>query len=371
MDYLVLFQEAMGVGWITLNRPKALNALNAPMVEAIERQLKIWEDSPSITLVCIEGAGEKGLCAGGDMRSFYDEREGDIESHALDFFATEYRMNHVLASFPKPILVYMNGIVMGGGIGISVYAGIRIVTDRTRMAMPEMNIGYFPDVGASYFLNKTPGAMGKYMALTAQTFNGADAIYLGLADMYLQAEKWSELKEGIQMRRWESLSTGEVGACLTTLLLTFVEKEPPSSKLIDIQKKVDAHFSLSSVPEILQSLEKAEITGDEWAGKTRTILLGKSPTSLVLALNQLVRGKDKSLGECLRMELNMDMHIIHSHDFYEGIRSVLVDKDRNPKWAPDSLADITEEQNCLVFHQSLASGSTPFKALILIQITRR
>lgn len=363
MEYLVLFQEAMGVGWITLNRPKALNALNASMVEAIEKQLKIWGDSPTISLVCIEGAGEKGLCAGGDMRSFYDEREGDIEKHALDFFATEYRMNHALAAFPKPILAFMDGIVMGGGIGISVYAGIRIVTDRTRMAMPEMNIGYFPDVGASYFLNKTPGAMGKYMALTAQTFNGADAIYLGLADMYLQAGRWSVLKEALQLRSWESLSTGEVMACLTSLLLTFVEKETPSSKLLEIQKKVDTHFSFSSVSEIIKSLEQAEQEGDEWAGKTRATLLGKSPTSLALALSQLARGKDKSLGECLRMELNMDMHIIHSHDFYEGIRSVLVDKDRNPKWAPDTLAEITEEKIATFFISPWPADQHPLKHL--------
>lgn len=363
MEYLVLFQEAMGVGWITLNRPKALNALNAVMVEAIEKQLKIWENSPSISLVIIEGAGEKGLCAGGDMRSFYDKRTGDIENHALDFFTTEYRMNHALAAFSKPILVFMDGIVMGGGIGISVYAGIRVVTERTRMAMPEMNIGYFPDVGASYFLNKTPGAMGKYMALTAQTFNGPDGIYLGLADLYIQSERWSILKEAIQMRSWGFLSTGEVRACITSLLLSFAEKDTPSSTLLDLQKKVDAHFSLPSVSDIVQSLEQAEKAGDDWAGKTRALLLDKSPTSLALAFTQLERGKEKTLGECLQMELNMDMHIIHSHDFYEGIRSVLVDKDRNPKWAPATLAGITKEAIDSFFTSPWPADQHPLKDL--------
>lgn len=364
VEYLVLFQEAAGIGWITLNRPKALNALNASMVESIVQQLAIWREDPEISFVCIEGAGEKGLCAGGDMRSFYDERDGDIDRHALDFFATEYRMNHALATFPKPMLAYMDGIVMGGGIGVSVYAQVRIVTERTRLAMPEMNIGYFPDVGASYFLNKTPGQMGKYIALSAQTFTGSDAIYLGMADVYLPSEKWKALKEGIQSRNWAPLSPGETSACLSSLISSFAEPNPPSSPVILLQEKVDRYFAGATVTEILQSLEQGGARGDEWAEKTLSLLNGKSPTSLSLALEQLRRGEGKTLGECLRMELDMDMHIIHTHDFYEGIRSVLVDKDRNPKWEPAHIHDVTGEALASFFASPWTDENHPLKDLV-------
>lgn len=364
MEFFVLFQEAAGIGWITLNRPKALNALNASMVEAIEKQLAIWKEDSTISLVCIEGAGEKGLCAGGDMRSFYDNKDGDIDQHALDFFATEYRMNHALDSFPKPILVYMDGIVMGGGIGISVYAQKRIVTERTRLAMPEMNIGYFPDVGASYFLNKTPGQMGKYIALSAKTFTGSDAIYLGLADVYLPSEKWKALKEGIQSRNWAPLSAAETSACLSSLIETFAEKTPPLSQVAGVQEKVDRYFASDSICEILHSLKQGAKEGDQWAEDTYRLLIGKSPNSLALALEQLKRGKGKTLGECLRMELNMDMQIIHTHDFYEGIRSVLVDKDRNPKWNPAQIKDLTHQWINSFFISPWSDEQHPLKDLV-------
>ncbi len=364
MEFFVLFQEASGIGWITLNRPKALNALNASMVEVIEKQLAIWKENPAISLVCIEGAGDKGLCAGGDMRSFYDEKDGDIDQHALDFFATEYRMNHALDTFPKPILVYMDGIVMGGGIGISVYAQNRIVTERTRMAMPEMNIGYFPDVGASYFLNKSPGQMGKYMALSAKTFTGSDAIYLGLADVYMQSEKWQELKEGLQSRNWEPLSTGETTACLSSLIASFAQATPPPSHVAQVQEKVDRYFSKDSICEIFDSLNNGAKEGDQWAEETYALLKGKSPNSLALALEQLKRGKGKTLGECLRMELDMDMQIIHTHDFYEGIRSVLVDKDRNPKWNPAQIKDLTRKWIDSFFISPWAIEQHPLKDLV-------
>lgn len=364
MEFFVLFQEAAGIGWITLNRPKALNALNASMVDAIEKQLAAWKDDPAISLVCIEGAGEKGLCAGGDMRSFYDEKDGDIDQHALDFFATEYRMNHALDTFPKPILVYMDGIVMGGGIGISVYAKHRIVTERTRMAMPEMNIGYFPDVGASYFLNKAPGQMGKYMAVSAKTFSGSDAIYLGLADVYMQSGKWDQLKKGILSRNWGPLSTVETSACLSSLIDSFAEVAPPPSQVSQVQDKVDHYFSHDSICKILDSLKEGVKEGDIWADETFSLLNGKSPNSLALALEQLKRGKGKTLGECLRMELDMDMQIIHTHDFYEGIRSVLVDKDRNPKWNPAHIKEITHTWIDTFFISPWSREHHPLKDLV-------
>jgi len=364
VEFYVLFQETVGIGWITLNRPKALNALNAAMVEAIEKQLMKWKDDPSISLVCIEGAGEKGLCAGGDMRSFYDHREKDIDQHALDFFATEYRMNYAIDKFPKPILAYMDGIVMGGGIGISVYAEKRIVTERTRLAMPEMNIGYFPDVGASYFLNNTPGQMGKYIALSAKTFSGSDAIYLGFADVYMNSNKWMDLKAELESRDWTNLSPVETRETLSAILSTFAEDHPPQSEIALVQEKVDHYFASDTICDILAALKQGAREGDSWAEETYALLMGKSPNSLALAVEQLKRGRGKTLGECLRMELDMDMQIIHTHDFYEGIRSVLVDKDRNPKWNPAQIKDISEKWIDSFFISPWSEEKHPLKDLV-------
>lgn len=337
----VLFHVQNGVGRIVLNRPKALNALSVAMVDEIGKQLSAWEQDTQVVLVTVEGAGEKGLCAGGDMRSFYDKKDDNVEEHAVNFFGIEYRMNLQMYRYPKPIVAYMNGIVMGGGVGISIFAAERIVTERSKLSMPEMNIGFFPDVGGSYFMNRMPGHMGRYLALTAHLFNGADAIYLDAADHYIESANWDAIKTNIDAHDWTQVAN--VADELRALLQKHATAAPASS-LAAVQEKVDTHFGHESVADILASLDQAAQAGDEWARETAATLRTKSPISMAVALEQLIRGKNMSAADCFRMEMDMSMHFMHSHDFYEGVRSVLVDKDRNPKWNPAAIEDVKREE---------------------------
>lgn len=356
----VLFHVEKGVGHILLNRPKALNALSLYMVDEIGKKLAEWERNPAVTLVIIEGAGEKGLCAGGDMRSFYDKRGDNVEEYALQFFSIEYKMNLALHRYTKPVLAYMNGIVMGGGIGVSIFASDRVVTERSKLSMPEMNIGFFPDVGGSYFLNQMPGQMGRYLALTAHLFNGADAIYLGAADYYIQSEQWNELKSDVQTEDWTQAGNREqVSAKLVRILAKHGTTNLPESPLAKVQDKVDHHFNHHSVADILDSLDRSAAEGDEWAAETANTLRGKSPISMAVALEQLVRGKEMTAADCFRMEMNMSMHFMHSHDFYEGIRSVLVDKDRNPSWNPATIHEVKQEDVEAFFKNPWEGGQHP------------
>jgi len=198
----VICEVRNGAGWIRLNRPRAINSLRADMVERMLDQLNRWKDDPDVALVCLEGEGEKGFCAGGDMRALYDLRNGGIEEYALRFFVAEYRMDHLIHRYPKPVAAFMNGVVMGGGVGLSIGASHRFVTDTTRWAMPEMNIGFFPDVGASYFLNRFPGFVGRYLALTSHTIGVGDTIYLNAADCAVEPDRWEALKREFAGRMW-------------------------------------------------------------------------------------------------------------------------------------------------------------------------
>ena len=333
----VLFEVRNGVGSITLNRPRVLNALSNNMIKRINQQLTAWEHQNDIDMIVIEGAGEKGLCAGGDIRFLYDNKDKDIASVAEEFFSTEYKMNLQMDQYPKPIIAYMNGIVMGGGIGISIYSKHRIVTEKSKLSMPEMNIGFFPDVGASFFLNRMPGFMGRYLGLTASIFNGADAIYLGAADYYLSSDSWGEVKEELGKKvPADSIK-------LRSLFEKYESRSMPASILASVQDKVDFHFAYNSVQEILASLDSATVDGDEWARETASTIRSKSPISLAVTLEQLIRGEDKSLKDCLQMELFMAKQFMHNENFYEGVRSVLVDKDRNPTWVPATIDDVKRE----------------------------
>lgn len=191
----VLFDVQNGIGWVTLNRPKAINALSLAAVDAIGKQLKIWKDDNRVALVVFKGNGEKGFCAGGDMRSLYDKKDSGVMELAYDFFSIEYDMNILIHRYPKPTVAFMDGIVMGGGIGIAIACSERIVTEKSKLAMPEMNIGFFPDVGGSYFLNKMPGYSGYYWSLTSDIIGPADALYTGVANRYMEKEKWNDLAE--------------------------------------------------------------------------------------------------------------------------------------------------------------------------------
>ena len=349
-------QIVNGVGWIRLNRPRALNALNEEMVKIMERQLRDWREDDQVALVCIEGEGEKGLCAGGDMRRLYELRGHGVEAYAASFFSTEYRMDDEIHRYPKPVLVYMDGVVMGGGVGISIGASHRIVTETTKWAMPEMNIGFFPDVGASWFLNQMPGCVGRYLALTSEVLRSGDLLSIGAADWYVARATWPALKQALMEKRWSPESVRQE---LDHLLGQYGSATAPSSTLPLQREQIDLHFRFDTVEAILSSLEKAAESGDEWAQKRMNNLRSKSPTSLKVTLRQLQLGQKRSLRECLAMELSLAMNFMKCADFYEGVRSVLVDKDRSPRWEPSTLEEITEDRIRSFFQYQWGGNGSP------------
>nr|WP_181210395.1 enoyl-CoA hydratase/isomerase family protein [Psychrobacter sp. D2]MBA2057857.1 enoyl-CoA hydratase/isomerase family protein [Psychrobacter sp. D2] len=334
---VVMTEVKNGIGWIKINRPKVLNSINLEVVALMTEALEKWRNDSNIMFVCIHGEGEKGLCAGGDMRKFYDLKDEDVVSYAEDFFATEYHLDALIHHYAKPIVVYMNGIVMGGGVGLSVGASHRIVTERTKWAMPEMNIGFFPDVGASFFLNQLPGYVGRYLALTARVIKANDTIYIGAADYYMESSEWEAIQEKWLERKWSpDLIHQQLNAAIKSNSTSVIE----TSLLKNLQKEIDRHFQYETVEEIIESLHGEALKGDGWAAQEVLNLLSKSPTSLKVTLQQLINGIGKSLDECLEMEKNMAIHFMGTADFYEGVRAVLVDKDGSPNWVPSKLEDL-------------------------------
>jgi len=354
----IISEKRNGVGWIKLNRPKALNALTLGMIQEIHNQLTAWQNQDDVAMVCIHGEGEKAYCAGGDVRRLYDLRDSDVESYANDFFTTEYKMNMLMHNYSKPILAYMNGIVMGGGVGISVGAKYRIVTEKTKWAMPEMNIGLYPDVGGSYFLNKMPGHIGRYLALTSSVISAADTLYIGAADFFMVSSIWEDLKSLIEYKHWQKDTAEED---LKKALNRFVSFVPRESELEKQQCMINRHFKHDSIEDIFLSLKNASYNGDVWATNTLKLLQTKSPTSLKVTLEQLIRGKEKTILECFKMELKMSMNFMKSHDFFEGVRAVLVDKDRSPKWNPSTCGEVSEKKVKSFFEYCWESGLNPLE----------
>jgi enoyl-CoA hydratase/carnithine racemase len=295
----LLARVANGVATVTLNRPAALNALTIGMLEALTAWLDAWEHDDRVRKVVLRGAGEKAFCAGGDVRAL---RESILTGgrHA-DFMRIEYALDYRIHTYPKPVVAMIDGIVMGGGMGISQGCTVRIVGDRTKMAMPETIIGLFPDVGGSWFLSRAPGELGTYLGLVGPTIGAADAIYCGLADV-------------------------NVGAV----------REP---ELAMLREPIDRHFAHDSIEQIEASLAREQGEHAEWARTTRQALEARSPTMLAVTLEQLRRGRHLSLAECFRMELNM-VHGAFTHgDLVEGIRAMIVEKDRQPRWQPPTPLD--------------------------------
>lgn len=328
-----------GMGWLKINRPKVLNAINAEVVELLTNALEEWQDDANVLFVCLFGAGEKGFCAGGDMRKFYDLEAEEVIPYAERFFSTEYRLDALIHDYSKPIIAYMNGIVMGGGVGLSVGASHRIVTEKTKWAMPEMNIGFFPDVGASFFLNQMPRYTGRYLALTAKVIKANDVIYSGSADYTIDSSEWETIEEKLLTQKW---SQNSINKDLDAFFESNSTKSADITELKANQDDINRHFQYDTIEEIVASLESEAANGNEWAALTLKTILAKSPTSLKVTLQQLINGEDKSLSECLEMEKDMAIHFMDTPDFYEGVRAVLVDKDGSPNWHPNKLEALTE-----------------------------
>lgn len=320
----VLFHQDRGLGWITLNRPKAINALNHGMVHAIDAQLTTWAEDDLVAGVVITGAGERGLCAGGDVLAFYrDGRTGSRDS--VEFWRDEYAMNARIAEYPKPYLAVMDGIVMGGGVGISAHGSVRIVTERSRIAMPETGIGFCPDVGGNWLLARAPGELGTHAVLTGATFTGADAIVLGLADHYLPAADLPGLLAGLSAET----------------IATVTSSPAPASQLEADRVWIDECYSADTASDIVDRLRDRPEPG---AREAADRIARNSPVAVSVALRALREAREMStLRDVLDQDLRVSTAALDSHDLVEGIRAQLVDKDRTPVWSPPTLADVTSE----------------------------
>ncbi|TDK39560.1 enoyl-CoA hydratase/isomerase family protein [Rhizobium deserti] len=329
----VIIDRVGSAGIIRLNRPKALNSLTLSMVRAMKAAMHDFAEDDTVATVVLVGEGERGLCAGGDIRAIHDMgRAGDPD--VTQFWREEFPINYAIAHYPKPYVALMDGIVMGGGVGIASHGKHRVVTGRTRLAMPETGIGYVPDVGATWLLPRAPGETGTWMGLTGQEIGAADAIYARLADACLSSDDLPALIEALG-GLGGSASDSEVRAVIDGFAV-----QPAGGKFATQQALINRCFRFDTVEEILEALRQEE---GEFAARTRDVILKRSPTSLKLTLRLLRLGRNSSsLVECLEREFTAASEILKNHDFYEGVRAAIIDKDRNPQWWPGRLEEVNE-----------------------------
>ena len=329
----ILFERRGAAGIVTLNRPKALNAVTHGMVVALRTQLDRWADDDALTRVVITAAGDRAFSAGGDIRALYELGRAGRYDEALQFWRDEYPLNAAIKNYRKPYVALIDGIAMGGGVGVSVHGSHRVAGDRFSFAMPEVGIGFFPDVGATWFLPRMPGELGVYCALTGERFAIADAIAGGIATNRVSSFRFPALLEGLT-------GTVSVDAVLSAL------NEPVGEGAITRRRAtIDRLFAGDMVESILAALDREAASGGvdaQWAEPTAAVIRTKSPLSLKLALAQVRRGKAWDFDTCMRMEFRIVSRIIHGHDFYEGVRAVIVDKDNKPRWQPATLAEVGE-----------------------------
>jgi enoyl-CoA hydratase len=331
----IVFERRGAAGLVTLNRPQALNAVTHGMVLALRAQLDAWAGDPAITRVVIQAAGERAFSAGGDIRALYDLGKADQRGEALQFWRDEYPLNAAIKNFRKPYVALIDGLVMGGGVGVSVHGSHRVAGDRYTFAMPEVGIGFFPDVGGTWFLPRMPGELGTYCALTGERFGFADAIAAGIATHRIPSARFAALLDGL---------TGTVSV---DALLSAFSEPAGEGPIIARRGAIDRLFVGDRVEDILTALEREAASGgtdDEWAQKTAAALRAKSPLSLKLALAQVRRGKSWDFATCMRAEFRIVSRVIEAHDFYEGVRAVIIDKDNKPRWRPASLAEVADAE---------------------------
>lgn len=322
----ILFSASHNLGKVLLNRPKALNALTLDMCHALEAQLRAWREDARIAAVLVKGAGDKAFCAGGDIRHLSENaRAGD--DYPYRFWADEYRLNALIKHYAKPYLALIDGIVMGGGVGLSVHGRYRVVSEHALFAMPETGIGFFPDVGGSFFLPRCPGETGLYLGLTGHRLRAADMLYAGIATHLVHRHRLAELEHAL------AEAPGEIEA----VLARFAEDPGPAPLAAD-RAEIDDLFGRPSLEDVMTALAAGET---EFARRTNALLLRKSPTSLALAFREIRAGTKLDIDGCLRMEWRMASRVPgHLPDFHEGVRAIIIEKDNAPRWSPPRLAEV-------------------------------
>ena len=321
-DAEVLFSTRGSLGHIVLNRPRAINALTHGMVTAVASQLELWAADDAVQTVVLTGAGERGLCAGGDIVAMYRDATSGDGSVADAFWRAEYAMDARIASYPKPFVAIMDGVTLGGGVGIAAHASHRVVTERSKVGMPETTIGYIPDVGGLWLLARAPGELGTLLALTGEPVGAADAIALGLADVFVPSASLPEL-------------LGALETSLPDAVLATYADTPPDASLLPQRSWIDKAFAGDDLGGIVARLDGHDVLD---------VISAKSPTALAVTLAAIRRMRSlNSLEEALAQDLRVSVHALASHDFAEGIRAQVIDKDRNPKWEPARIEDVPDE----------------------------
>ena len=362
MSEFVLTSVKNNIGFITLDRPKALNSLSLDMVRVITANLLKWRDDEHIHAVFIHSSSEKAFCAGGDIRFFYDVGTATPKGDSAlleDFFTEEYALNHLIHFYPKPYIALMNGVVMGGGMGIAQGGPeccLRIVTERTKMAMPEVNIGLFPDVGGGYFLSRTPGQIGTYLGLTGDIIGAEDALYAGLADVFIPTTALPGLMDLLANSDAKNLR-----ASINEYARSFVAQAlPAQGKLVTQRTQIDELFTDNSAIDIAEALKQS---GSEFALNTLATMEKRSPLMMSVTLEQLRRSASMTVSECLRMERNMVRHCFKHGEVLEGVRALVVDKDNQPLWSPNHLSEVTPEMVLGFFKQVWPDFAHPLRQL--------
>jgi enoyl-CoA hydratase/carnithine racemase len=360
MSEYVQTRIANRTGIITLDRPKALNSLSLEMVRGLTALLRAWRNDAGVDAVVLTSSSEKALCAGGDIRFFYEAGRATPQGGSAlleDFFTEEYALNHLIHFYPKPYIALMDGVVMGGGMGIAQGGpgcGLRIVTERTKMAMPEVNIGLFPDVGGSHFLSHAPGQLGRFLGLTGLTIGAADAMYVGLADVFVPSAEKAALARLI-----EATPGAQLPAAIREFARPFAAAVGASG-LQEQRAAIDAHFGAATVGAVMESL-----AGDDspFAQKALAAMRQRSPLMMCVTGELLARGAQLDVADCLRMERTLVRHNFEHGEVLEGVRALVIDKDNAPKWNPATLEEVTPQMVARFFEPVWPDHAHPLRSL--------
>ena len=322
----ILFERRGAAGLITLNRPKALNALTLPMVQAMHAQLQAWESDAAVTRIVVRGAGGRAFCAGGDIRLIYEDGKAGRYDDTIAFWRGEYQLDAYVQRYPKPYIALIEGVVMGGGVGISLHGRYRVASETYLFAMPETAIGYFPDVGMTHALPRLPGKTGTYLALTGARIGPGDALAVGLATHFSRGSDFDAIIDGLAE-----------GGDVASALAAHASPPPEATTLVVERETIDACFFADSAEQVLARLDAAAETGSAFASETAALIRSRSPTSVLIAFEQMRRGPGLSFAEAMLTEYRICARVMRGHDFYEGVRAVIVDKNGKPSWRPATL----------------------------------
>ncbi|APD89929.1 enoyl-CoA hydratase [Alteromonas mediterranea] len=367
VDEITTASKDYKIGRLTLNKPKALNALDLEMAGIMLDALRQWQARSDIVAVVIDAAGEKAFCAGGDIVSMYNsmvEAHGEIPAFLETFFETEYTLDYTIHNYNKPIIVWSSGIVMGGGMGLLCGASHRVVTENSRLAMPEISIGLYPDVGGSYFLPRLPGKSGLFLGLTGGQMNAADAMYVGLADVMVSSAEKENLLQGLVDYAWNETSSSTLAEAVNTVLSRLQKPETEvQSNIGPNMPLINDLCSANNVSEVVNAILTADMQGDKWLSRAQSTLAKGSPITMHLVFEQCKKGATMSLADCFRMEADMSCRCGESGEFQEGVRALLIDKDMTPQWKFKKVEDVPEAEIAHFFTSPWSKEAHPLAAL--------